>query len=79
MKKNVLISLIALAVSVVGLIVALAAWKQKKREHDCDDFDEELLLDDEDDNYIYSQDLEDDEDCDLSFEEEDLDVDDTEE
>ena len=58
MKKSVLISLIALAVSVIGLIVALAAWKQKKKEHLYDDFDEDLLLDDEnDDDYIAAHDF----------------------
>ena len=32
MKKSVLISLIALGVSLVGLVIALAAWLHKKRE-----------------------------------------------
>ena len=39
MKKSVLISLIALGVSLVGLVIALAAWMRKKKELCCDDFD----------------------------------------
>lgn len=31
MKKSVLISLIALGVSLVGLVIALAAWMRKKK------------------------------------------------
>ena len=45
MKKSVLISLIALGVSLVGLLIALAAWLHKKKELDCDDFDDDLLMD----------------------------------
>ena len=48
MKKSVLISLIALGVSLVGLLIALAAWLHKKKELDCDDFDDDLLMDDDD-------------------------------
>ena len=55
MKKSVVISLIALGVSVIGLIIALAAWVQKKRDLICDDFDDDLLTDDEEDEYIASQ------------------------
>ena len=50
-----MISLIALGVSVIGLIIALAAWVQKKRDLICDDFDDDLLTDDEEDEYIASQ------------------------
>lgn len=55
MKKSVVISLIALGVSVIGLIIALAAWVQKKRDLICDDFDDDLLTDDDEDEYIASQ------------------------
>ncbi len=55
MKKSVLISLIALGVSLVGLLIALAAWLHKKKELDCDDFDDELLMDDDDSEYIAAQ------------------------
>lgn len=55
MKKSVVISLIALGVSVIGLIIALAAWVQKKRDLICDDFDDDLLTDDEEDEYVASQ------------------------
>ena len=48
MKKSVLISLIALGVSLVGLVIALAAWMRKKKELCCDDFDDDLLMDDDD-------------------------------
>ena len=44
MKKSVLISLIALGVSLVGLLIALAAWLHKKKELDCDDFDDDLEI-----------------------------------
>ena len=33
MKKSVLISLIALGVSLVGLLIALAAWLHKKKDY----------------------------------------------
>ena len=49
MKKSVLISLIALGISLVGLVIALAAWMRKKRDLDCDDFDDDLLMDDDED------------------------------
>lgn len=55
MKKSVVISLIALGVSVIGLIIALAAWVQKKRDLICDDFDDDLLTDNEEDEYVASQ------------------------
>ena len=56
MKKSVLISLIALGVSLVGLVIALAAWLHKKRDLVCDDFDDNLLLDDDEENeYIAAQ------------------------
>lgn len=55
MKKSVLISLIALGVSLVGLLIALAAWLHKKKELDCDDFDDDLLMDDDDSEYIAAQ------------------------
>ena len=56
MKKSVLISLIALGISLVGLVIALAAWMRKKRDLDCDDFDDDLLMDDDEDmEYIASQ------------------------
>lgn len=56
MKKSVLISLIALGVSLVGLVIALAAWLHKKRDLVCDDFDDSLLMDDdEEDEYIAAQ------------------------
>ncbi len=48
MKKSVLISLIALGISLVGLVIALAAWLQKKKDLICDDFDDSLLPDDDD-------------------------------
>ena len=53
MKKSVLISLIALGVSLVGLVIALAAWMCKKKELCCDDFDDDLLMDDSE--YIAAQ------------------------
>ena len=43
MKKSVLISLIALGVSLVGLVIALAAWMRKKKELCCDDFDDDFV------------------------------------
>lgn len=55
MKKSVLISLIALGVSLVGLVIALAAWMHKKKELCCDDFDDDLLMDDDDSEYIAAQ------------------------
>ena len=56
MKKSVLISLIALGISLIGLIIALAAWLHKKNDLDCDDFDDDLLMDDDEDmEYIASQ------------------------
>ena len=55
MKKSVLISLIALGVSLVGLLIALAAWLHRKKELDCDDFDDDLLMDDDDSEYIAAQ------------------------
>ena len=55
MKKSVLISLIALGVSLVGLVIALAAWMRKKKELCCDDFDDDLLMDDDDSEYIAAQ------------------------
>lgn len=72
MKKSLLISLIALAVSLLGLVIALATWKQKKKHQNDDDFDEALLLDDEDD-YIISRDFDADEEN-LSYEESDEDA-----
>lgn len=55
MKKSVLISLIALGVSLVGLVIALAAWMRKKKGLCCDDFDDDLLMDDDDSEYIAAQ------------------------
>lgn len=56
MKKSVIISLIALGISLVGLVIALAAWVQKKKDLICDDFDDDLLMDDDDEaEYISSQ------------------------
>ena len=55
MKKSVLISLIALGVSLAGLVIALAAWMRKKKELCCDDFDDDLLMDDDDSEYIAAQ------------------------
>lgn len=55
MKKSVLISLIALGISLVGLLIALAAWLHKKREMECDDFDNDLLTDEDDSEYIAAQ------------------------
>ena len=55
MKKSVLISLIALGVSLAGLVIALAAWMRKKKELCCDDFDDDLLMDDGDSEYIAAQ------------------------
>ena len=52
-KKSVLISLIALGISLIGLVIALAAWLHKKKDLICDDFDDDLLTDeDEDAEYI---------------------------
>ena len=56
MKKSVLISLIALGISLIGLVIALAAWLHKKKDLICDDFDDDLLTDeDEDAEYIAAQ------------------------
>lgn len=56
MKKSVLISLIALGISLIGLVIALAAWLHKKRDLLCDDFDDDLLIDDDEDaEYIAAQ------------------------
>ena len=54
-KIEELFSLIALGVSLVGLLIALAAWLHKKKELDCDDFDDDLLMDDDDSEYIAAQ------------------------
>ena len=56
MKKSVLISLIALGISLIGLVIALAAWLHKKKDLICDDFDDDFLTDeDEDAEYIAAQ------------------------
>ena len=42
--------------SLIGLVIALAAWLHKKKDLICDDFDDDLLTDeDEDAEYIAAQ------------------------
>ncbi len=63
MKKSTLISLFALAVAVVGVLIALAAYFKKKSDEIIDDFDDELLYDDlEDDTEYYEAHLDDEDD-----------------
>ncbi len=63
MKKSTLISLAALAVAVVGVLIALAAYFKKKNDTLIDDFDDELLYDDlEDDTEYYEAHLDDEDD-----------------
>lgn len=61
MKKSTLISLAALAVAVLGVLIALAAYFKKKHDDTVlDDFDDELYYDDlEDDTEYYEAHLED--------------------
>lgn len=64
MKKSTLISLTALAVALVGVLIALAAYFHKKKETVLDDFDDELFYDDlDDDTEYYDAHLDDDCDC----------------
>ncbi len=66
MKKSTLISLAALAVAVIGVLIALAAYFKKKHDTVVDDFEDELYYDDlEEDAEYYEADLEDEccEDC----------------
>lgn len=73
MKKSTLISLAALAVAVVGVLIALAAYFNKKKETLCDDFDEDLLYDDLDDTEYYDAHIDDDDEecCDADCAEDD--------
>ncbi len=60
MKKSTLISLAALAVAVVGVLIALAAYFKKKQDTLVDDFDDELFYDDlEEDTEYYEAHLDD--------------------
>ena len=62
MKKSTLISLAALAVAVLGVLIALAAYFKKKHDTVVDDFEDELYYDDlEEDCEYYEAPL--DEDC----------------
>ena len=61
MKKSTLISLAALAVAVVGVLIALAAYFKKKQDTLIDDFDDDLFYDDlEEDTEYYEAHLDDD-------------------
>lgn len=53
MKKSTIISLAALAVAIVGVLIALAAYFSKKKESFCDELDDELMYDDLDDAEYY--------------------------
>ena len=61
MKKSTLISLAALAVAVLGVLIALAAdFKKKHDDTILDDFDDELYYDDlEEDTEYYEASLDD--------------------
>lgn len=60
MRKSTIISLLALAAAVISLLIALAAYYNKRKSIFCDDFDDELLHgEDTDDIEYYSTDISD--------------------
>ena len=48
MKKSTLISIIALITAMAGILIALAAYFNKKRTMFCDDFEDDLLSEEPD-------------------------------
>lgn len=61
MKKSTLISIFALLTAAAGVVIALAAYFNKKRDVLCDDFDDDLMYDEPDDVEYYAAHIEDDE------------------
>lgn len=66
MKKSTLISLAALAVAVLGVLIALAAYFKKKHDTLVDDFDDELYYDDLEEDCEYYEAPLDEECCDCA-------------
>ena len=65
MKKNILISLVALGTAIAGVLIALAAYQcTKKKESEFEDFEDDFTFDDPDDIEYYSTHIQDDECCD---------------
>lgn len=59
MKKSTLISILALLTAIAGVLIALAAYFNKKKEVLCDDFDDDLLSDEPDDVEYYAAHIDD--------------------
>lgn len=65
MKKNVLISLLALGTAITGVVIALAAYGcSKKKDSELEDFEDDFTFDDPDDIEYYSTHIHEDENCD---------------
>lgn len=63
MRKSTLISIIALITAIAGILIALAAYFNKKRTMFCDDFEDELLSEEPDDVEYYAAHIDDECDC----------------
>ena len=63
MKKSTLISIIAVITAMAGILIALAAYFNKKRTMFCDDFEDDLLSEEPDDVEYYAAHLDDECEC----------------
>ena len=59
MNKGILISLVALAVALVGAVAALTAYFNRKKCSVCDDFEDDMMDDNPNDIEYFATDLDD--------------------